>query len=124
MEGTIHEIYECLNSPAIPAANPDCDYYTYREAVREAVIGQTTEVRGQMSANSRVIFYPIFRTLLHCINYLVWFNHRPKECSRVALLLIRYAREAGFVREVRCRCEDETGWHVVPVTEIGTQHKV
>ena len=71
---------------------------------------------------SRAIFDPNFRTLLHYINYLVWFNHRPKECSRVALLPIRYAREAGFVHEVRCRCEDETGWHVVPVTEIGTQH--
>jgi len=56
--------------------------------------------------------------------YLVWFNHRPKECGRVALLLIRYAREAGFVHEVQCRCEDETGRHVVPVTEIGTQHIV
>ena len=39
VEGTIHEIYECLNSPAIPAANADCDYCTYREAVREAVTG-------------------------------------------------------------------------------------
>jgi CRISPR/Cas system-associated exonuclease Cas4 (RecB family) len=35
VEGTLHEIHECLNSPAIPAANPDCDYCTYREAVIE-----------------------------------------------------------------------------------------
>jgi hypothetical protein len=39
VDGTLHEIYNCLNSPAIPAANPDCDYCTYREAVREAVSG-------------------------------------------------------------------------------------
>ena len=39
VEDTIHHIYSCLNSPAIPEANPDCDYCTYREAVREAVTG-------------------------------------------------------------------------------------
>jgi hypothetical protein len=72
----------------------------------------------------RAIFDPIFRTLLDYSNYLVWIKLLPKECSRIALLLIRYARETGFVLEVRCRCEDETGRHVVPVTEIGTQHKV
>ena len=35
VEDTIHQIYDCLNSPAIPNANPDCDYCTYREAVIE-----------------------------------------------------------------------------------------
>jgi len=35
VEGTIDEIHDCLNSPAIPNANPDCDYCTYREAVME-----------------------------------------------------------------------------------------
>jgi hypothetical protein len=35
VEATIQEIYECLNSPAIPKADPDCDYCTYREAVME-----------------------------------------------------------------------------------------
>jgi CRISPR/Cas system-associated exonuclease Cas4 (RecB family) len=33
VESTIHEIHNCLNSPAIPEANPECDYCTYREAV-------------------------------------------------------------------------------------------
>jgi len=39
IETTIHEIHDCLNSPTIPNANPECDYCTYREAVMEAVTG-------------------------------------------------------------------------------------
>jgi CRISPR/Cas system-associated exonuclease Cas4 (RecB family) len=35
VESTIHEIHDCLNSPTIPYANPECDYCTYREAVME-----------------------------------------------------------------------------------------
>jgi CRISPR/Cas system-associated exonuclease Cas4 (RecB family) len=36
VEDTIHEIHNCLNSPAIPESDPECDYCTYREAVIEA----------------------------------------------------------------------------------------
>jgi len=35
VEATILEIHDCLNSLAIPEANPECDYCTYREAVIE-----------------------------------------------------------------------------------------
>jgi hypothetical protein len=35
VETTIHEIHDCLNSDAIPEADPECDYCTYREAVSE-----------------------------------------------------------------------------------------
>ena len=35
IEATIHEIHNCLNSPAIPNADPECDYCTYREAATE-----------------------------------------------------------------------------------------
>jgi CRISPR/Cas system-associated exonuclease Cas4 (RecB family) len=35
VESTIHEIHDCLNKPAIPEADPECDYCTYREAVTE-----------------------------------------------------------------------------------------
>jgi len=35
VEPTIQQIHDCLNNPAIPDANSECDYCTYREAVIE-----------------------------------------------------------------------------------------
>lgn len=35
VEPIINAIYNCLNSNAIPLANPNCDYCAYREAARE-----------------------------------------------------------------------------------------
>ncbi len=35
IEGTIKDIYKCLNSKQIPESNPDCDYCQYVEAVKK-----------------------------------------------------------------------------------------
>ncbi len=33
VEGTLEEIKQCLDSPKVPQADPDCDYCAYREAI-------------------------------------------------------------------------------------------
>ena len=33
VEGTVKEIYKCLNSDSIPEADEDCDFCNYRDAV-------------------------------------------------------------------------------------------
>jgi len=36
VEGSIKDLYKCLNSNKLPAAGIDCDYCKYREAIKEA----------------------------------------------------------------------------------------
>jgi len=38
VEGTIKDIYKCLNSDKLPEAGADCDYCKYREAIKEVEI--------------------------------------------------------------------------------------
>jgi len=35
VEGTINEIWKCLNEDTIPEANPECEYCRYREEAKK-----------------------------------------------------------------------------------------
>ncbi|MBL7170803.1 MAG: hypothetical protein ISS46_02270, partial [Candidatus Omnitrophica bacterium] len=37
IEGTIQDIYKCLNSDSIPASGEDCDFCAYRDAAEEVL---------------------------------------------------------------------------------------
>lgn len=52
VEGTLHDIKACLESPELPEAHPDCDYCAYREAVGKKLLPYTGKAKKSLSKAS------------------------------------------------------------------------